>query len=226
MNLRNSPSLQSPRIAARKTYPHARGPHARGPHARGPLPDAAHHEPMKRVQALASALPASALPASALPASALPASALPASALPASALPASALPASALPASALPASALPASTLAKKTEPPAPQGLRKLAHGCIALALLTLASCAHCQRCGQHGGRDGSRCAMHGESTSCSKCPAPTSTKGARTGATADQKGDAPAAGSRKPAPDQRKAKAELPGTQTQPPQPLWFRWR
>ena len=126
----------------------------------------------------------------------------------------------------LPDTALPDSALARKTEPQDSQVLRKLAHGCLALALLALASCAHCQRCCQNDGRDGARCAMHGESTSCSKCPAPTGTKGARTKATPGQKGEAPAAESSKPAPDKRKAKAELPGTQTQPAQPLWFRWR
>jgi hypothetical protein len=124
------------------------------------------------------------------------------------------------------ASAPPASALPRKTESQDTQGLRKLARGCLALALLTLASCAHCQRCCQNDGRDGARCAMHGESTSCSKCPAPTGAKGARTKATPGQKDGAPAAESSKPTPDKRKAKAELPGTQTQPPQPLWFRWR
>ena len=162
MNLPTSPLLQSPRIAARKTYQHAPGP----------------------------------------------------------------LPGAALPGAALPDAALPASPLARKTEPQDSQVLRKLAHGCLALALLALASCAHCQRCCQNDGRDGARCAMHGESTNCSKCPAPTGTKSTRTKATPGQKGKAPAAESSKPAPDKRKAKAELPGTQTQPAQPLWFRWR
>ena len=107
-----------------------------------------------------------------------------------------------------------------QTQPQTRRGgrwLERISLGCLALAGLVLASCAHCPRCthGETHGKD--HCDMHSGSAACSKCGTPADTK--NTGAKAAQGKQASG-----PAADKRKAKAEAPSTQATKEESLWAR--